>query len=77
LVAAAAWHGVRERGLRRLHRLVAAFDVAAGGLAREDGNRGDLFAVVQLSMPTAVGPDERVLWEKIAALSTFDPRRSP
>jgi curved DNA-binding protein len=45
-------------------------------LPREDGNRGDLFAVVQLSMPTAVGPDEQVLWEKIAALSTFNPRRS-
>jgi len=51
--------------------------VRGQGLPREDGNRGDLFAVVQLSMPTAVGPEEHVLWEKIAALSTFNPRRSP
>jgi len=51
--------------------------VRGQGLPREDGNRGDLFAVVQLSMPTDVGPEERGLWEKIAALSTFNPRRSP
>ena len=51
--------------------------VRGQGLPHADGTRGDLFAVVQLQVPTAVTPEERTLWEKLAATSAFSPRKSP
>jgi curved DNA-binding protein len=60
-------------------------DTAAGtqlrvrgqGLPREDGGRGCFFAIVRLQLPPAVTPEERTLWEKLAAASSFNPRKIP
>jgi len=51
--------------------------VRGQGLPREDGTRGDLYAVVQLQLPPTVTPEEHALWEKLAALSPFNPRKLP
>jgi len=37
------------------------------GLPLGTGKRGDLYAVVEISVPTAPDPDEKELWEKLAA----------
>jgi curved DNA-binding protein len=47
------------------------------GLPREDGTRGDLYAVARVQVPASVPADERPLWEKLAATSTFKPRKTP
>jgi len=44
------------------------------GLPREGGERGDFYAVVKLQTPPAGSPEERALWEKLAAQSKFSPR---
>ncbi len=49
--------------------------VRGQGLPREDGSRGDLYAVVQLQVPTSVTAEERALWEKLAQSSSFSPRK--
>ena len=51
--------------------------VRGRGLPRDDGSRGDLYAVVQLQVPPVVTADERALWEKLAQASTFNPRKIP
>ncbi len=48
--------------------------VRGQGLPREDGSRGDLYAAVRLEVPATVTPEERAQWEKLAALSSFNPR---
>ncbi len=50
--------------------------VSGQGLPREDGSRGDLYATVQLQVPSAVTTEERTLWEKLAQASTFNPRKA-
>ncbi|HEY4989518.1 MAG TPA: J domain-containing protein [Opitutaceae bacterium] len=47
------------------------------GLPREDGSRGDLYAIARVQVPSAVPAEERPLWEKLAAASTFKPRKTP
>lgn len=49
--------------------------VRGQGLPREDGSRGELFATVRLQVPSTVTADERALWEKLAATSSFNPRK--
>lgn len=44
------------------------------GLPREDGARGDVYTTVRIRTPDPISYEERVLWEKLAALSTFKPR---
>ncbi len=44
------------------------------GLPREDGTRGDLYALVRLKTPPAVAAQERALWEQLARVSKFNPR---
>ncbi len=44
------------------------------GLPREDGTRGDLYALVRIKNPPTVSSEERVLWEKLASVSKFNPR---
>lgn len=44
------------------------------GLPREDGTRGDLYALVQIKTPPTVSPDEHALWEQLAKVSSFNPR---
>ena len=43
------------------------------GLPREDGNRGDLYAVLEIVVPAEVGPEEKKLWEKLAQESRWRP----
>jgi curved DNA-binding protein len=38
------------------------------------GERGDLFVQIQVQLPTQTTPEERALWEKLRATSTFNPR---
>lgn len=38
------------------------------------GERGDFFVTIHLVLPTQVSDDERQLWEKLRAASTFHPR---
>jgi curved DNA-binding protein len=47
------------------------------GLPREDGSRGDLYAVARIVVPSAPSAEERALWEKLAKESTFKPRKNP
>jgi curved DNA-binding protein len=44
------------------------------GLARSTGEKGDLYAVVEIVVPALVGDRERALYRELAAGSSFDPR---
>jgi curved DNA-binding protein len=44
------------------------------GLPTRDGGRGDLYASVQVAVPKELSDEERELFEKLAAVSHFDPR---
>jgi curved DNA-binding protein len=44
------------------------------GLPRQDGTRGDLYAIVCIRTPGTVSDEERGLWEKLAGVSPFKPR---
>jgi curved DNA-binding protein len=39
------------------------------------GEPGDLFAEVRILVPASLSDDERRLFEELAKVSTFDPRR--
>jgi curved DNA-binding protein len=45
------------------------------GLPAGDGKPGDLYATVQIRVPKNLTDDERELFERLAAVSTFDPRK--
>jgi curved DNA-binding protein len=49
--------------------------VRGKGLPTRDGQRGDLYAVVSIQSPAQLSPEEKELWEQLAAKSTFNPRR--
>jgi curved DNA-binding protein len=36
--------------------------------------RGDLYVIVRIEVPSQISAEERALWEKLAAVSKFDPR---
>ncbi len=44
------------------------------GLPKEDGTRGDLYATIRVQTPESPTPEEKELWEKLAAISKFKPR---
>jgi curved DNA-binding protein len=44
------------------------------GIARADGRKGDLYAIVTIAVPTHLGERERSLYEELAKASSFDPR---
>jgi curved DNA-binding protein len=44
------------------------------GLPRPGGGHGDLYAVVQIVMPTVLSANEKALFEQLAKVSTFNPR---
>lgn len=44
------------------------------GFPGPKGGRGDLYATVQIHVPKQLGDPERVLFERLAAVSTFNPR---
>ncbi len=48
--------------------------VRGRGLAAGGGNRGDLYAVASIQVPSQATPEEKALWEQLAAKSTFNPR---
>lgn len=43
------------------------------GLPREDGSRGDLYAVLEIEVPAQVSAEEKKLWEKLAQESHWRP----
>jgi curved DNA-binding protein len=45
------------------------------GLPSGEGGRGDLYAVVLVKVPVVTSPEEHALWEKLAATSSFKPRK--
>ena len=49
--------------------------LAKRGLPRpRDGSEGDLYAIVQIAVPTVADERERVLYQQLATESKFDPR---
>jgi len=44
------------------------------GLPKGDGERGDLYAAVQIAVPKHPSEEERELFERLAAVSEFNPR---
>jgi curved DNA-binding protein len=46
------------------------------GLPRGDGQRGDLYGAVQITLPKQLSEQERELFEQLASVSEFNPRRS-
>ncbi len=47
------------------------------GLPKEGGVRGDLYATVRIATPPSVSPAEQALWEQLARISDFKPRKQP
>jgi curved DNA-binding protein len=45
------------------------------GLPKDGGGRGDLYATARIQVPATVTAEERGLWEKLSAGSTFKPRK--
>ncbi|MES2071707.1 MAG: DnaJ C-terminal domain-containing protein [Pseudomonadota bacterium] len=48
--------------------------LAKRGLPRADGSMGNLYAVVRIEVPKVISPEERELYQKLAAQSSFHPR---
>jgi curved DNA-binding protein len=44
------------------------------GLPTGTGERGDLYVVLMIEVPETISPEERSLWEQLAAQSKFHPR---
>ncbi|MFH0780817.1 MAG: DnaJ C-terminal domain-containing protein [Pseudomonadota bacterium] len=50
------------------------FRLRGKGLPSGAGTRGDLYATVSIHVPTLLSPEEKALWDSLAATSTFNPR---
>lgn len=51
------------------------FRIRGQGLPKgRSGERGDLYAVVTVQLPSDVTGEERELWEKLSQVSRFNPR---
>lgn len=46
------------------------------GLAKRNGERGDLFAMIQIAVPRKLSNREQELFEELARISSFKPRES-
>lgn len=46
------------------------------GLPAGAGGRGDVTVEVSIQVPARVGPEDTLLWQQLAARSTFDPRQA-
>jgi curved DNA-binding protein len=44
------------------------------GLPREDGGRGDLYAVLEVGVPSEVSAEEKKAWEDLAKMSRWRPK---
>ena len=53
------------------------FRLRGKGLPTGDGKHGDLHAVVHIQIPPQLTPEEKKLWEQLAAGSAFNPRTNP
>ena len=51
------------------------FRLRGKGLPSGNKMRGDLHAVVQIQVPSNLTSSEKTLWEQLAAISTFNPRK--
>jgi curved DNA-binding protein len=51
------------------------FRLRGKGLPTGNGKRGDLHAVVSIQVPSHLTPEEKVLWEQMAANASFNPRK--
>jgi curved DNA-binding protein len=52
------------------------FRLRGKGLPTGDGTRGDLYTIVSIQVPSHITPEQKVLWEQLAAKSTFNPRKT-
>ena len=52
------------------------FRLRGKGLPTGEGTRGDLYAIVSIQVPAHPTLEQKVLWEQLAAKSTFNPRQS-
>jgi curved DNA-binding protein len=52
------------------------FRLRGKGLPTGDGTRGDLYATVSIQLPAHLTPEQKTLWEQLAATSTFNPRKA-
>jgi len=52
------------------------FRLRGKGLPHSGEMRGDLYAVVSIQVPSHLPSDEKILWERLAEKSTFNPRRN-
>ena len=52
------------------------FRLRGKGLPTHNGPRGDLHAIISIQLPTVLKPAEKLLWEQLAAQSSFNPRSS-
>jgi curved DNA-binding protein len=50
------------------------FRLRGQGLPKGGDERGDLYAVARVQIPTEVTAEEKALWEKLAKTSSFSPR---
>ena len=52
------------------------FRLRGMGLPAAAGARGDLHAIVSVQVPSALTPEQKGLWEQLAATATFAPRKT-
>ena len=52
------------------------FRLRGKGLPTGDGPRGDLYAIVSIQVPSHLTPEQKILWDQLAAKSTFNPRKT-
>ena len=52
------------------------FRLRGKGLPALNGPRGDLHAIVSIQVPAQPRPEQKILWEQLAAISTFNPRKT-
>jgi curved DNA-binding protein len=53
------------------------FRLRGKGLPTGNGTQGDLYAIVSIQVPSRLTPEQKILWEQLAAKSTFNPRNTP
>jgi curved DNA-binding protein len=52
------------------------FRLRGKGLPSDNAMRGDLHAIVKIQVPSLLTPEEKVLWEQLSTISTFNPRKT-
>jgi len=52
------------------------FRLRGKGLPADNATRGDLHAITRILVPSILTPEEKILWEQLASISTFNPRRT-